>query len=83
MFGVEGHTEGSWYPLKLTQGDIGDRLDELQTVDSALLDPTASNVKALDQIGFSRAQSREALEFVRDEIPTSTDLVEQGHGSGA
>ena len=72
------------YPLSLTQGCISQNLDALYALPiDSVKEPTAKKIALLLSLGFPREQLRAALGFLRDELPCTTDLVEQGHGSGA
>ena len=70
-------------PLKLTQGDPRQNLDELADVDYASLsDKFSKSMRACIELGVSLAVLADVLLLSR-ETPCATNLVEQGHGSGA
>ena len=70
----------------MTQGDINGNLDKvLELEDALVVDPTLTtlNCQLLSQNNFLRAVLGQTWEDVRDYTSVTTDLVEQGHGTGA
>ena len=72
------------HPLSLTQGSIAENLSALaeQALDD-VKEPTAKKIRQLLALQFPTDRLCVALGFVRDELSCTTNLVEQGHGSGA
>jgi hypothetical protein len=70
-------------PLSLTQGDLYDNLERLSAVDySALQDEFSKSMRLAMEMGVEKTVLVEVLALAR-EAPCCTNLVEQGHGSGA
>ena len=69
------------YPLRLCQGDITANLQALRTF-SGNLDETSTKIQYLLEFGWPLESIVAGVELWR-EMPCSTDLVEQAHGSGA
>ena len=70
-------------PLSLTQGDLRANLEELsQTDDADLVDEFSKSMRMSLEMGVELHVPEEVLHLCR-EAPCCTNLVEQGHGSGA
>jgi hypothetical protein len=70
-------------PLSLTQGDLGDNLEKLSQIDYAdLTDEFSQCMRMSMELGVDSAVLEGVLRLCR-EAPCCTNLVEQGHGSGA
>lgn len=70
-------------PLSLTQGDLGDNLEKLSQIDYAdLTDEFSQRMRMSMELGVDLAVLEGVLRLCR-EAPCCTNLVEQGHGSGA
>ena len=72
------------YPLKLTQGKVDQNLIDLEAESmDGVLDPTARRIKTSLRLGLSHSEASESLEFLHDGLSVTTNMVEQGHGTGA
>ena len=70
-------------PLSLTQGEIRPNLEELSQADYAdLVDELSKSMRVSLEMGVELHVLEEVLRVCR-EAPCCTNLVEQGHGSGA
>lgn len=70
------------YPLKLCLGDIADNLRCLRDSRDTITDDTTQKLINLLDAGWPTEKLVAAIDFMND-MPCITDLVEQGHGSGA
>ena len=69
------------YPLRLCQGDIVANLERLRE-ETGVADETTTKIKFIMQAGWPVDVLARGIDMWND-IPCSTDLVEQAHGSGA
>ena len=69
-------------PWRLAVGDIVANLRELAGMDGDGLDSCSAKLRQLQQMGYSEALLVDAVTLL-GEVPWSTLLVEQGHGSTA
>lgn len=70
-------------PLSLTQGDLDNNLQALAKADyTELVDEFSKSMRMCIEIGVERSVLVSVLKLCR-EAPCCTNLVEQGHGSGA
>ena len=72
------------FPLSLTQGNIHENLQQLRGSQHPV-DPTTEKIRkcALGVGGIAIASLIRALEFLRDNMPGTTNIVEQNHACGA
>lgn len=70
------------YPLRPTQGDIAQQLDELAALEKVPSEQATAKLKQLLNLGFPWQRIIDALTLARD-APCTTNLSEQLHGSGS
>ena len=71
------------YPLKLTQGNLETNVIDLLAVPfDELVEPFSRDMRVALETGSAVSEMVDALELAKD-TASSTNLVEQGHGSGA